>query len=109
MSVAARLSALILGAVLSVSPTFGSAQSVAPMEPTIRPVARVVPTASPEILAAINPEVRPTARNAYLPRTRWDTIPNGRVWTCAALSAPLAHGAGIEDVVPRDIATWRPA
>jgi hypothetical protein len=100
---------IILGGIVALLPVMGAAQSVSPEEAALRPLARPVIEADPAILAAINPELRPEARNEFLPRTRWETLPGGPLWTRAAMSALAAHGAGIEEVVPRDIETWCPA
>lgn len=75
----------------------------------VRPLARPVRQADPAILAAINAAVRPNARLENLPRTRWDNLPRGRIWTRAALSALVAHGGGLDAFVPEDIAEWCPA
>lgn len=55
------------------------------------------------------PAVRPVARTAFLPRTRWAFQPGSEVWTRAAMSAVGGHGEGLDSVVPRDIDTWCPA
>lgn len=54
-------------------------------------------------------DVRPPARRANLPRTRWQHMPGHAVWTRAALSALKDHGKPLVDIVPRDIAQWCPA
>jgi hypothetical protein len=79
MFAAAVLRTISLATFVSVLPALAVAESFAPLPPTIRPEARVVRVATPAILEAINPELRPVVRNPYLPRTRWNTIPGGRL------------------------------
>ncbi|WP_234992086.1 transglycosylase SLT domain-containing protein [Roseisalinus antarcticus] len=55
------------------------------------------------------PPVRPPARIDWVPPARWDFHSDGERWTRAAMSAIRSHGGGLEDIVPRDIATWCPA
>lgn len=58
-------------------------------------------------LALIKP---PAAREANLPRTRWEHKgAQSQIWTRAALSALKAHGRVLTDMVPRDIGDWCPA
>lgn len=52
---------------------------------------------------------RPPARDAALPRTRWEYRRDGALWTRVVLSAVETHGAPLLDVVPTDIAAWCPA
>ncbi|MGJ5618575.1 transglycosylase SLT domain-containing protein [Sulfitobacter sp. MF3-043] len=54
-------------------------------------------------------DVRPPARSAFLPRTRWQHMGGHEVWTRAALSALKAHGKPLVDLVPGDIEMWCPA
>ncbi|AXI48829.1 lytic transglycosylase [Sulfitobacter sp. SK012] len=53
--------------------------------------------------------LRPPARLADLPRTRWQHMPGNEIWTRAALSALKDHGKPLVDLVPGDIETWCPA
>lgn len=53
-------------------------------------------------------DLRPPARMANLPRTRWQHMGGHQVWTRAALSALKDHGKPLVDLVPRDIANWCP-
>lgn len=55
------------------------------------------------------PSVRPQARQAFLPKTRWDFKDGSDLWTRAAMVAVGEHGEGLDSVVPRDIAAWCPA
>lgn len=63
----------------------------------------------PVVLETRTPTIRPNRRDDYLPRTRWEHKAGSDLWTRAALSALMTHGAAIEDVIPRDIDTWCPA
>lgn len=51
----------------------------------------------------------PPARVAQIPRTRWDHRAESALWTRSALSSLKQHGAGLVEMVPRDIADWCPA
>jgi len=53
--------------------------------------------------------LRPKARPAEVPRTRWQHRPDSAIWTRATLSALKAHGAPLVDTVPDDIDGWCPA
>lgn len=53
--------------------------------------------------------VHPVARDDYLPTARWDFKNGTEIWTRAAMVAVGDQGAGLSDVIPRDIATWCPA
>lgn len=85
----------------------------------LRPKARAVmsvpasQSATPAYNAAAliqsNPDLRPPARSAHLPRTRFQHKQGHALWTRAALSALKAHGAPLVDMVPRDIANWCPS
>lgn len=55
------------------------------------------------------PTMRPVARRAFLPRTRWEHKEGHSVWTRAAMSAMAGHANTLESVVPRDIDRWCPA
>lgn len=104
----------------------GGAGSLA-AEPLVRPKARVVATAAGEPNARVVGEevtkiqktaeavpegfvtdLRPPARTAHLPRTRWQHMGGNELWTRAALSALKDHGKPLVDLVPADIATWCP-
>ncbi len=62
-------------------------------------------------VAAETPQIvrPPEARDGNIPRARWGTLPNGHLWTRAALSALRGHGASLTKIVPNDIAEWCPA
>ncbi|WP_458790096.1 transglycosylase SLT domain-containing protein [Yoonia sp. MH D7] len=55
------------------------------------------------------PTMRPQARDRFVPRTRWDANGGSKIWTRTAMAAVGSDGAGLDSVVPRDIATWCPA
>lgn len=55
------------------------------------------------------PTMRPVARTAYIPRTRWEHKPGHAVWTRAAMVSVGSFGDGLESVVPSDIDRWCPA
>ncbi|MCR9114217.1 MAG: lytic transglycosylase domain-containing protein [Rhodobacteraceae bacterium] len=57
----------------------------------------------------MSPVIKPPAREANLPRTRWEHVDRSHLWTRAALAALKAHGQPLELMVPRDIDTWCPA
>lgn len=78
---------------------------LAAIRPTARPIYML---RYPVVIETRRPEIRPRARQAWLPEARWDFRPDGQVWTRAAWSAIAAHGTRLEEVVPRDIATWCP-
>jgi hypothetical protein len=101
-------------------------------EQLLRPIARhtdaTAQAADTSYLAAIRPEfrpshmirypvrietttpaVRPNARSAFLPRTRWAHKDGSDLWTRAAMTSVSAYGAGLETLVPRDIDAWCPA
>jgi len=59
--------------------------------------------------AALVPVPPQAAREANLPRTRWEHQPQAALWTRSALAALKAHGAGLVERVPGDIAEWCPA
>lgn len=52
--------------------------------------------------------LRPPARIAHIPRTRWQHMGGHQLWTRAALSALKEHGKPLVDMVPADIANWCP-
>lgn len=78
-------------------------------------VARVTGTrdaGAPSAVPVITGEdiaVRPPARSADVPRTRWQHMEGHTLWTRAALSALKEHGSPLVEMVPRDIAEWCPA
>lgn len=63
----------------------------------------------PAIVETHAPAVRPLARSAYLPNTRWDHKDGSDLWTRAAMTAIAGHGDGLESLVPRDVDQWCPA
>jgi len=76
-------------------------------EETVRPKMRpagIVEQGQPSV-----PQIRPQARREALPRARWWRLPGSDVWTRAAESALLEHGAALPAATPQDIATWCPA
>lgn len=62
-----------------------------------------------EVQHATATTLRPAARDDYLPQARWDFKNGSEIWTRAAMVAVGAQGAGLTDVIPRDITTWCPA
>jgi len=116
----------ILGALLSCVLVTTAVTDVSPLRPTARtttaPVDPAAALAALRVAArpdhmirypvAVNltaPAVRPLARTAFLPRTRWEHKDGNPLWTRAAMSALQGHGDVLESVVPRDIARWCPA
>lgn len=73
----------------------------------LRPVARTAPLDRMD--AGPRTEVRPVARDPFLPEARWDHLRRGPLWTRAAMAALEANAPRLTSVVPRDIATWCPA
>lgn len=55
------------------------------------------------------PTVRPLARSAFLPATRWTHKDGSDLWTRAAMASVSAYGDGLDSLVPRDIDHWCPA
>ena len=53
--------------------------------------------------------ISPPAREANLPRTRWENVPGNKLWTRAAIASLKAHASPLTQIVPRDIAEWCPA
>lgn len=53
--------------------------------------------------------VRPVARDANVPATRWTHQPRHMLWNRAALSALKTHGQPLVDMVPADVRDWCPA
>ncbi|SLN35085.1 Transglycosylase SLT domain protein [Aquimixticola soesokkakensis] len=39
---------------------------------------------------------------------RWDSVPQGPIWTASALAALTDHGASLSEITPKDIADWCP-
>ncbi|MEQ6248398.1 transglycosylase SLT domain-containing protein [Sulfitobacter sp. HNIBRBA3233] len=68
-----------------------------------------VPRTGPPLIDPASIAVRPPARRAQLPRTRWQHMSGHALWTQTALSALKDHGKPLVDLVPRDIETWCPA
>jgi hypothetical protein len=64
---------------------------------------------SAQATAALVPVPPQAAREANLPRTRWEHQPQAALWTRSALAALKAHGAGLVERVPGDIEEWCPA
>lgn len=58
---------------------------------------------------AETPRLSPPEREASLPRTRWEHVPDAPLWTRAALSALKDHGKALPQMVPADIVDWCPA
>ncbi len=100
--------------------------AVATAQPEVRPKARdsveqaAAPLAFPEDVkrqdtppaletAPFSTTLRPPARSASLPRTRWQHMRGHSLWTRAALSALKSHGKPLVDMVPADVAEWCPA
>ncbi len=63
----------------------------------------------PVRIETATPRIRPQARDQFVPRTRWDANGGSKIWTRTAMAAVGAEGAGLDSVIPRDIATWCPA
>lgn len=53
--------------------------------------------------------INPLARDGNIPRTRWEHLPQSKLWTRAALAALKAHGKPLIRMVPHDIEEWCPA
>ena len=51
----------------------------------------------------------PPARDANLPRTRWEGVPGGTLWTRSVLSSLKTHASVLPEMVPADIDNWCPA
>lgn len=51
----------------------------------------------------------PPARDGNLPRTRWEYLPESKLWTRAALASLKGHASPLIDIVPTDIGDWCPA
>ena len=54
------------------------------------------------------PNIRPVARDLFIPATRWDHRDGSADWTRAAMSAFAAYDSGLEDMVPANIDTFCP-
>lgn len=64
--------------------------------------------------AAIEPpqfssDLRPPARAATLPRTRFQHMQDHAMWTRVALAALKSHGQPLVEMVPGDVTDWCPA
>lgn len=64
--------------------------------------------AGSEALPRFETDIRPPARPAGLPRTRWQHMQGHALWTRAALSALKDHGQPLVELVPGDIDAWCP-
>lgn len=53
--------------------------------------------------------IRPVARDASIPNTRWTHQPAHVLWNRTALSALKTHGKALVDIVPADYKLWCPA
>lgn len=74
----------------------------------VRPVHRPTHMLRYPVVVQSGAGLRPQARMAFLPAARWDSKPDGAMWTRAAMSAIRSHAPQLDDVVPRDIETWCP-
>ncbi|MFT6531752.1 MAG: hypothetical protein ACJASC_001298 [Limimaricola cinnabarinus] len=74
---------------------------------TLRPMLRPASLAASSILPV--PELRPQARDPFLPEARWDGKPGAGLWTRGLMAALRGPASDLADVVPNDIATWCPA
>ncbi|MCZ4351124.1 transglycosylase SLT domain-containing protein [Roseovarius aestuarii] len=59
-------------------------------------------------LSSVPAAIRPVARPAEMPVTRWDHRPRASRWTRAAMSALAQHGKPLTKMVPGDINEWCP-
>ena len=123
---------IALGFLLALGPVLASAQSHEEIRPKAR-VAVLTNTATPVIapesvqnvvqdvaevtlsvatnqaIPSFETDLRPPARKAHIPRTRWQHMKGHELWTRAAIAALKAHGKPLVDLVPDDIAKWCPA
>lgn len=60
-------------------------------------------------VAFLTGDAGPPAREANLPRTRWEHVGNSKLWTRSVLAALKDHGKILPETVPDDIADWCPA
>lgn len=112
----------LMGAAL-LSWGLNAAPVVAQLPEAVRPPVRLLPAASDAVTVPVPVSavtsvqvldgsiiaVRPPARPAYVPRTRWQHMEGHTLWTRAAMSALKDHGSPLVQMVPRDIADWCPA
>jgi len=94
---------------LAVAPTPARALARAVAQTTAATSSLTAATPGIPLLSGDDIDIRPPARRANLPRTRFQHMDGHAVWTRAALSALKEHGAPLVKVVPRDIAFWCPA
>ena len=123
-----RLAHSILGGIVGI----GLAVSAACADPLVRPFSRedaisarvlaaqvrlagLTPESRPAhmirypvVVETRTPEVRPVARDPFLPTARWDHRSDAEIWTRAAMSAVEGHGAPLFQRVPDDIGAWCP-
>ena len=110
-----KVIAILLAATPVLTAIPASAQSDAVVRPPARTTVEVVqsekkPNSNQSVTpASFQTDLRPPARSAGIPRTRWQHKEGHDVWTRSALSALKTHGAPLVEMVPRDIATWCPA
>ena len=96
---AMRCYALIISACLLAGPSVATTPTLLEKRPVPRAVAHSV-----ELSA-----IRPTQRDGYLPRARWEDHPQGALWTRATMAAVQSHGRPLIEMVPADIGDWCPA
>ncbi len=53
--------------------------------------------------------LKPPTREGNIPRSRWEGMSNGVLWTRASLAALKTHGAALANMVPADVTDWCPA
>ena len=80
--------------------------ALAAFRPSPRPIHMI---RYPVTIETRAPDVRPVARSAFHPTTRWEHKPGNRMWTRAAMSALAAQENGLDSIIPRDIESWCPA
>lgn len=81
-----------------------STRAIARIRPQLRPGSVSVPGIGEDIAVSL----RPAAREPLRVRAQWDFQRNGRAWTRATMAAIEAHGNGLDDFVPSDMADWCP-
>ncbi|MDG1117585.1 MAG: transglycosylase SLT domain-containing protein [Flavimaricola sp.] len=92
------------GTTLSGEDVFGALPELAGFRPEPRPAHMLRYPVEVQTGAT----VRPVSRRIFRPAARWDSQPDGALWTQAAMTALATNAPGIVDIVPRDIATWCP-
>ncbi len=119
------IGALLIGATASVAEALPElppvsrtdAVEIAVREETAR-LALIRPQPRPEYLyvapgirvsGPLEATPRPEVRDFYIPRARWDHLPDGQRWSLALMGALSGSAAGLSNVVPRDIDNWCPA